>query len=127
MEDPETSHLDLQQRIDHAGKLFKMALENFHRYRENLPCLNPEEYGYLSAYADGLVDWVVGNIEWSLVNCRYKVFYNDSERRSLVLKLRRWPVVPGFQLLLYLAVLIALIFAHFCGVMKHLRIKLPLL
>ncbi|KAI6045543.1 isoprenoid synthase domain-containing protein [Pisolithus marmoratus] len=87
LKDPDTSHLDLQGSINYAGDLFKAALDDFHACRRRIPSFDSGMDKYMSAYADGLVDWVIGNIEWSIVNNRYKVFCNDSDRRSNIMRL----------------------------------------
>ncbi|KAI6005846.1 isoprenoid synthase domain-containing protein [Pisolithus albus] len=87
LKDPDTSHLDLQGSINYAGDLFKAALDEFHAYRGRIPPFDSDMDKYLSAYADGLIDWVIGNIEWSIVNNRYKVFSSDSDRRSNIIRL----------------------------------------
>ncbi|KAI6028505.1 isoprenoid synthase domain-containing protein [Pisolithus orientalis] len=87
LKDPDTSHLDLQGAINYAGDLFKAALDDFHACRGRIPSFGTEMDKFLSAYGDGLIDWAIGNIEWSVVNNRYKVFCNDSDRRSNVIRL----------------------------------------
>lgn len=85
--DPVTDHMDLQERLDHTKKLFVAALDRFHVCRENLPSINEDMDQQVSAYADGLIDWVVGNIQWSSVNHRYNTFLNDRDRKSNIMKL----------------------------------------
>lgn len=86
--DPTTQHLDLQGRFDHAGTLFQAALDRFNTCRVALPSFDDEETDrQVAVFADGLVDWVSGNIEWSIVIDRYKVFMNDDDRRNHILRL----------------------------------------
>ena len=85
--DPTTEHLDLQERLDYAMKLFTAALDGFNKYREKTPSIDEATDRYVAEYADGLVDWVVGNIQWSGVNHRYKVFLNDEDKRNYIMKM----------------------------------------
>jgi hypothetical protein len=100
--DPTTQHLDLQERLDHAGKLFLAALDRFNICRDALPSFGDEKTNrQVSAFADGLMDWNLGNIEWSMVNKRYKVFVDDNDRRENILRLEdRWSMSVTFRLLL---------------------------
>ncbi|KAG2156378.1 isoprenoid synthase domain-containing protein [Suillus clintonianus] len=109
--DPKTQHLDLQARIIHAGELFQGALDRFKACRDSLPSFgNDETDKQVAAYADGLVDWVVGNVEWSVVTPRYRVFANDADRRNNILRLDdRWFMSWKFQLLLLISIVIACI------------------
>ncbi|KAG6334768.1 hypothetical protein ID866_4320 [Astraeus odoratus] len=122
--DPDTCHLDLQGSIDYAGDLFKEVLDRFHSCRQRLPSVDNDMDRYLSAYADGLIDWMIGNIEWSMVNRRYKAFCNDSDRRINVVRLdsRHFPLL---QLLLCFVLLTAFVAAHRYGFTEkfqtHLR------
>lgn len=77
---------------------------------------------YLSAYGDGLTDWVIGNIEWSLVNCRYKVFCNDSDRRSNVVRLKQRHIPPLTPLLCFL-LLVVFIISYFYGFTERLPMR----
>lgn len=87
--DPTTQHLDFQGRIDHAGELFQVALDRFNACRCTLPGFGNEETDrQVAAFADGLVDWVSGNIEWSIINHRYNVFMNEDDRRDNILRLK---------------------------------------
>ncbi|KAH7905973.1 isoprenoid synthase domain-containing protein [Hygrophoropsis aurantiaca] len=86
--DPGTKHLDLQGRIDYAGKLFETAIGRFQKCREMLPSFDdPDIDRQVSEYADGLLDWTVGNIQWSLVNHRYNVFNDDEDRQKNIMRL----------------------------------------
>ncbi|KAG1750714.1 isoprenoid synthase domain-containing protein [Suillus lakei] len=111
--DPTTQHLDLQERFDHAGKLFQAALNRFNTCRDALPSFGDEERNrQVAAFADGLMDWILGSIEWSMVNQRYKVFVNDDDRRENVLRLDdRWSMSAMFQLrvLLFMGILLTCI------------------
>jgi hypothetical protein len=100
--DPATQHLDLQERFDHAGKLFHVALDRFNICRDALPSFGDEETNrQVAVFADGLMDWIVGSIEWSEVTKRYKVFVDDNDRRENILRLEdRWSMSVIFQLLL---------------------------
>ncbi|OAX35170.1 terpenoid synthase [Rhizopogon vinicolor AM-OR11-026] len=103
--DPTTQHItDLQGRFDHAGNLFQAALNRFNACRDALPGFGDEETDrQVAAYGDGLVDWVSGNIEWSIVNQRYSVFRNDDDRQNHVLRLDdRWLISGRFSLLILL-------------------------
>lgn len=120
--DPDTRHLDLQGRIDYAGHLFKVALDNFESCRRRLPSIDSDMDKYLSAYADGLTDWAIGNIEWSLVNCRYKVFCNDSDRRSNVVRLKQRYIPPLSPLLCFI-LLVVFIIAHSYGFTEQLLMR----
>ncbi|KAF8559681.1 terpenoid synthase [Imleria badia] len=86
--DPMTAHLNLQERLDHGEKLFTAALDRFHAYRKQLPSFSRDLDQHVAAYAEGLIDWVVGNIEWSAVNHRYKTFLNDADRKKNIMKLQ---------------------------------------
>jgi hypothetical protein len=85
--DPMTGHLDLQERLDHTEKLFTVALDRFHTCRKKLPSFNRDLDQHVAAYADGLIDWVTGNIEWSAVNHRYKTFLDDRDRMNNTMRL----------------------------------------
>jgi len=113
--DPTTQHLDLQGRFDHAGNLFKAALDRFNACRDALPGFGDDETDrQVASFADGLVDWVLGNIEWSIVNHRYNVFGNDDDRRNHVLRLDdRWLMSGRFTLLLLLILSIAITYISF--------------
>ncbi|OAX32838.1 terpenoid synthase [Rhizopogon vinicolor AM-OR11-026] len=102
--DPNTQHLDLQERIDHAGKLFQAAMDRFNACRDALPSFGDEETDrQVAAFADGLVDWVLGSIEWSIANHRYRVFVDDDDRKNNILRLDdRWFMSGKFKLLLLL-------------------------
>ncbi|KAF9227803.1 terpenoid synthase [Gyrodon lividus] len=86
--DPTADHLNLQERIDYATKLFKAALDRFHACRNKLSSFGDVDLDrQVSSYADGLVDWAVGNIEWSVVNHRYNTFINETDRKNNIMKL----------------------------------------
>ena len=85
--DPETAHLDFQEGLDYAEKLFKAAVDRFHACRRELPSFNPEIDQYLKLYADGLVDIAAGNLQWSRVSRRYRTFTNDEDRRNNIMRL----------------------------------------
>ncbi|KAH7924949.1 terpenoid synthase [Leucogyrophana mollusca] len=87
MQDPPTSHLDLQGAIDYAGKLFESSLNRFKKCQATLPLLDEETNNMVVEYAEGLSDLFVGNIEWSVVVPRYNVFENEEHRQ------RRWMVL----------------------------------
>ncbi|KAH7907036.1 isoprenoid synthase domain-containing protein, partial [Hygrophoropsis aurantiaca] len=93
--DPGTKHLDLQGRINYAGKLFETAIGRFQKCREMLPSFeDPVIDRQVSEYADGLLDWTVGNIEWSLVNHRYNTFNNEEDREKNIMRLDAQPRTP---------------------------------
>ncbi|KIJ59276.1 hypothetical protein HYDPIDRAFT_44104 [Hydnomerulius pinastri MD-312] len=85
MQDPKTQHLltDLQGAINHAAGLLFAALDRFQQHRE---ALSPDKLD-LVAYANCLLDIVVGGIEWEMVSLRYKVFETDADRENGVLRL----------------------------------------
>ncbi|KAH0825981.1 isoprenoid synthase domain-containing protein [Lanmaoa asiatica] len=85
--DPETTHLDFQGRLDYAEKLFKAALDCFQACRREIPSFGPEMDQYLAMYADGLIDMVIGNLQWSRVTRRYSAFANDEDRRNNIMRL----------------------------------------
>jgi len=85
--DPETAHLDFQERLDYAEKLFKAAVDRFHACRRELPSFNPEIDQYLNLYGDGLIDLAAGNLQWSRVCRRYRTFMNDEDRRDNIMRL----------------------------------------
>ncbi|KAH0825959.1 isoprenoid synthase domain-containing protein [Lanmaoa asiatica] len=85
--DPETAHLDFQGRLDYAEKLLKAALDRFQACRRDLPSFGPEMDQYLAVYADGLLDWAIGNLQWSRVTSRYNRFTNDEDRRNNIVRL----------------------------------------
>ncbi|EGO21839.1 putative terpene cyclase [Serpula lacrymans var. lacrymans S7.9] len=87
VKDPETKHLDAQGSIDHAGKIFQSAVARFHKYRSMLPSFGEEMDRQVQDYVDGLIDWSVGNIEWSMVNHRYNTFDDEQSRRSGVMRM----------------------------------------
>lgn len=100
--DPTTQHLDLQGRLHHAGRIFQAALDRFSACRDGLPSFGDGETDrQVAAFADGLVDWVLGSIEWSMVNQRYHVFVNDDDRRKNIIRLDdSWFMSARFRLLL---------------------------
>jgi len=100
--DPTTQHLDLQGRLHHAGRIFQAALDRFSACRDGLPSFGDGETDrQVAAFADGLVDWVLGSIEWSMVNQRYYVFLNDDDRRKNIIRLDDpWFMSARFRLLL---------------------------
>ncbi|KAG9313619.1 isoprenoid synthase domain-containing protein [Chiua virens] len=79
--DPEFNGLDLQ-RLDHAEKLFREALERFNISKNNPPPLEQEMEQQVATYANGLIDWVVGNLHWSPVTRRYDVFMNEEDGKQ---------------------------------------------
>ncbi|KAG9318589.1 isoprenoid synthase domain-containing protein [Chiua virens] len=85
--DPVTDHLDLQQRLDFTEKLFKAALDRFYACKKTLPSYNRDLDQHLAAYADGLIDWIAGNIQWSAVNHRYNTFVDDQDRKNHIMRL----------------------------------------
>ncbi|KAF9234791.1 isoprenoid synthase domain-containing protein [Melanogaster broomeanus] len=90
--DPTTNHLDLQGRFDYTAKLFREARDRFHACRSNLPSFGDLDLDrQVSAYADGLVDWVAGSIQWSIVNRRYNVFRNDAGQEEKHLEVEPEP------------------------------------
>lgn len=55
--DPTTQYLDLQERFNHAGKLFHVALDRFSTCRDALPSFDDEETNrQVAAFSDGLMD-----------------------------------------------------------------------
>ena len=85
--DPETAHLDFQERLDYAERLFKATVDRFHACKRELPSFNPEIDQYLNLYVDGLIDLAVGNAQWSRVTRRYRTFTNDEDRRNNIMRL----------------------------------------
>lgn len=110
-----TGHLDLQERLDHTKKLFTAALDRFHTYREKLPSFNRDLDQQVAAYADGLIDWVAGNIEWSAVNHRYKTFLDDEDRKTNTMRLELNSLRRKLQrfLLMFLVALAVSALAYF--------------
>ncbi|KAF9238506.1 isoprenoid synthase domain-containing protein [Melanogaster broomeanus] len=107
--DPTTNHLDLQGRFDYAAKLFREARDRFNACRDNLPSFGDVDLDrQVSAYADGLVDWVTGNIQWSIVNRRYKVFRNDADRKNSILRLSPNPQYLSSPLLIVFVIVLSL-------------------
>ncbi|KIJ16522.1 hypothetical protein PAXINDRAFT_176239 [Paxillus involutus ATCC 200175] len=95
LSDPTIDCLDLQARICYAAKLFRAALDRFHACRENLPSFDDADLDrQVSSYADGLIDCVVGNIEWCAVTRRYNTFINETDRKNNIMRLhsRRHPI-----------------------------------
>ncbi|KAF9246417.1 isoprenoid synthase domain-containing protein [Melanogaster broomeanus] len=85
--DPVTAHLDLQERMDYCGQLFKAALDRFQACRSHLPSFGDADLDrQVSAYTDGVVDWVTGNIQWSIVVRRYRVFVNEADKENNILR-----------------------------------------
>jgi hypothetical protein len=84
--------------------LFRAAMDRFNTCRETLPCFGDEETDrQVAAFADGLVDWILGSIEWSIANRRYHVFSNDDDRKNHILRLDdRWFMSGKFKLILIL-------------------------
>jgi len=109
--DPTTRHLDLQARFDHAGKLFQAAADRFNTCRCTLPGFDDEETDrQVASLVDGLVDWVSGNIEWSINIQRYNVFKNEDDKRDHILRLDdHWVASGRFKLLLLLSIIVAYI------------------
>ncbi|KAF8843483.1 terpenoid synthase [Paxillus ammoniavirescens] len=108
LSDPTIACLDLQARICYAAKLFQVALDRFHACRENLPSFDDADLDrQVSSYADGLVDCVVGNIEWGAVTRRYNTFINETDRKNNIMRLhsRRHPISRRLVLILFFIVL----------------------
>ncbi|KIJ69093.1 hypothetical protein HYDPIDRAFT_79567 [Hydnomerulius pinastri MD-312] len=104
--DPTTDHLNLQERIDYAGGLFKSAFDRFHACRKKLPSFGDADLDrQVSEYTDGLIDWGIGNIEWSMVNHRYNVFVNEMDRKNNIMRLNRAPFSSRQLLMLFILVL----------------------
>ena len=108
-----TGRMDLQERLNHTQKMFTAALDRFHACREELPSINPDLDQQVAAYADGLIDWVAGNIQWSSVNHRYKTFLDDEDRKNNIMRLdldspRR--KLQRFLLIFFVALIISLVY-----------------
>lgn len=80
-------HMELQERLDHTQKLFTSALDRFNACRKQAPSVNRELEQQLTAYADGLTDWLAGNIQWSSVNHRYNTFLDEKDRKNNIMRL----------------------------------------
>ncbi|KAG9317937.1 isoprenoid synthase domain-containing protein [Chiua virens] len=85
--DPATRGLDLQGRLDYVEKLFREALERFSTSKKNLPGVGQGLDQQLAIYADSMMDFVVGNLEWSAITPRYRVFMNDEDKKNMILRL----------------------------------------
>ncbi|KIK78251.1 hypothetical protein PAXRUDRAFT_834646 [Paxillus rubicundulus Ve08.2h10] len=86
--DPTIDHLDLQERIFYAAKLFKATLDRLHTCRGALPSFSDADLDrQVSSYADCLMDCIVGNIEWSIVSRRYNLFANETDRKNNIVRL----------------------------------------
>ena len=80
----ETTHLDFQEGLDYPEKL---SVDRFHACRRELPSFNLEIDQYLNLYADGLIDFAAGNLQWSRVSRRYRTFTNDEDRKNNIMRL----------------------------------------
>ena len=85
--DPTTEHMDLQERLDYTKRMFTAALDRFNACREKVPSIDEDMDKHIASYADGLIDWVVGNIQWSVLNHRYNTFLNDEDRRNNIMRI----------------------------------------
>jgi len=84
--DEETSHLDMQGALDYSGKLVEAAMEHFHARVRDLPSFNPEIDAYLVSYVEGMIDMIVGNVQWSRVSRRYNAFANEEDKMNNVVR-----------------------------------------
>jgi len=111
--DPTTDHLDLQERIRYATKLFNAALDRFHSCRQKLPSFGDVALDrHVSSYADGLVDWIVGNIEWSIVNHRYNTFVHEKDRRNNIMRLNSRLLSSQHFILFFIVTVLSILFGH---------------
>ncbi|EIW77648.1 terpenoid synthase [Coniophora puteana RWD-64-598 SS2] len=89
--DPLTASLPLQARFNHAASLFHHALKRFEDARSAISLAkgkyDAKTYDMLQRYGEGLVDWIVGNIEWSIINHRYCVYDSERDRQGRVMRL----------------------------------------
>ncbi|KAH7906655.1 isoprenoid synthase domain-containing protein [Hygrophoropsis aurantiaca] len=79
--------LDLQGAIDCVGQLFESTLARFKACRTSLPLVDKETDKMLAVYADMMVDMFAGNVEWSLVTPRYRLFDCEEHRQKGIMVL----------------------------------------
>ncbi|EAU85264.1 terpene synthase [Coprinopsis cinerea okayama7 len=56
----------LQEAVNFVGELCKKAMERFQADKRNLPSWGPEIDGEVAMYVDGLQNWIVGSLNWSI-------------------------------------------------------------
>jgi len=86
MELPTSPAADLQGAINEAATLFESSLERFNNARSAIAARGSDIAPALERYAQGIVDLFVGNIEWSLVIPRYRVFDNEADREKRIMR-----------------------------------------
>ncbi|KAF9256079.1 terpenoid synthase [Marasmius fiardii PR-910] len=62
---------DLHTAVEYVEGLFKQSLAEFHSNQAQLPSWGPEIDHEVNIYVQGLQDWIIGSIHWSLASERY--------------------------------------------------------
>lgn len=90
MSDPHTPCAadDVQASMHYAAALVKQAMHRFALSRTKLLAreLSAEVQRNIELYTESLLDCVVGNVEWSLVNQRYAVYDSPESRSTGIIK-----------------------------------------
>jgi len=63
--------LDLQSAIYYAGDLFSKTVQRFIAGKAELPSWSPEVDADVELYVQSMMDWMMGNAEWSFQTKRY--------------------------------------------------------
>ena len=67
--------LDLQGAVDFVGELCKQAIDRFNYARSCLPSWSPQIDCDVDVYADGLANWMVGSLHWSISAAHLRLLY----------------------------------------------------
>jgi hypothetical protein len=59
-------NLDLQPAVDFVGDLCNRCVDRFNAARNSLPSWGPAIDKDIAVYVDGLANWMVGNLHWSV-------------------------------------------------------------
>lgn len=63
--------MDLQSASNEVGEIVNARVDSFMKQRLNIPSWGPDIDKHVSAYIDGLAQWIPGSFAWSFETKRY--------------------------------------------------------
>jgi len=80
-------NMSLQDAVDYAGGLWKQTIDRFIETKDRLPSWGLNIDAAVSAYVEGLQNWIIGGHHWCFITERYFGKERAEVKRSRVVKL----------------------------------------
>ncbi|KAJ8502575.1 hypothetical protein ONZ45_g11629 [Pleurotus djamor] len=90
MSDPSVRSSDLQGAFDYAAGVFKASRQKFDALLTELHTTDMwfAHREDLQKYADNMMHWAVGNVSWSVITPRYRVFDTPESKSSAIVEFK---------------------------------------